>query len=148
LIDAAIIFSDILVIPQAMGMDVIMKEGIGPFFPSPIKSPADQQYKDLLTREVDVKKELEYVYEAIAVTRRKLNGSVPLIGFTGAPWTLFVYMAGCGSRAFNDVKAWIYKYPEESDVLLQKITTLCVEYLALQVQAGAQVCCYFKSGIT
>jgi uroporphyrinogen decarboxylase len=145
LIDAAIIFSDILVIPQALGMDVVMKEGHGPFFPDPIKSPADQQYKDMVARRVDVEKELDYVYKAITLTRRKLNGRVPLIGFTGAPWTLLVYMTGSGSRTFNDVKSWIYNYPEESKTLLDKITTACIEYLALQVKAGAQIVQVFDS---
>ena len=76
------------------------------------------------------------------MTRQKLAGRVPLIGFCGAPWTLLCYMVeGGGSKMFIQTKTWIYKYPEESKALLQKIAELCVEYLALQVQAGAQVCC-------
>jgi uroporphyrinogen decarboxylase len=140
LLDAAIIFSDILVIPQAMGMAVEMVDKKGPHFPNPLRSPADPQYADLLSRNVDVSKELDYVYKAITLTRKKLQGRVPLFGFCGAPWTLFCYMVeGGGSKLFKEVKTWIYKYPDESKALLQKISELCVEYLALQVKAGAQV---------
>lgn len=140
LIDAAIIFSDILVIPQAMGMLVEMVEKKGPHFPNPLKSPADNQYQRVLERQVDVEKELGYVYKAITLTRKKLAGRVPLIGFCGAPWTLFCYMVeGGGTKLFAQSKTWIYKYPEESRRLLSKIADVCVEHLALQVQAGAQV---------
>jgi uroporphyrinogen decarboxylase len=140
LIDAAIIFSDILVIPQAMGMEVIMVDKKGPHFPDPLQSPDDQQYKEVLERKVDVAVSLDYVYKALTLTRQKLAGRVPLIGFCGAPWTLLCYMIeGGGSKMFIKIKTWIYKHPEESKALLQKIAELCVEYLALQVQAGAQV---------
>jgi uroporphyrinogen decarboxylase len=140
LIDAAIIFSDILVIPQAMGMEVIMVDKKGPHFPDPLQTPEDKQYTEVLERKVDVAESLDYVYKAITLTRQKLAGRVPLIGFCGAPWTLLCYMVeGGGSKMFIQTKTWIYKYPEESKALLQKIAELCVEYLALQVQAGAQV---------
>lgn len=140
LIDAAIIFSDILVIPQAMGMTVEMVDKKGPHFPDPLISPEDKQYWEVMDRKVDVKESLDYVYEAITLTRRKLAGRVPLIGFCGAPWTLLCYMVeGGGSKLFIQAKTWIYKYPEESQSLLQKIAELCVEYLAQQVVAGAQV---------
>ena len=140
LLDAAIIFSDILVIPQAMGMEVEMVDKKGPSFPHPLATPADAQYRELLARDVDVARELGYVYEAIAVTRRKLAGRVPLIGFCGAPWTLFCYMVeGGGTKLFAQSKTWIYKYPDETKKLLAKIADLCVEHLALQVKAGAQV---------
>lgn len=93
-----------------------------------------------MKRDVDVAKELDYVYKAITLTRKKLDGRVPLFGFTGAPWTLLCYMVeGGGTKLFKEVKTWIYKYPEETKALLQKISELCVEYLALQVKAGAQV---------
>jgi uroporphyrinogen decarboxylase len=138
LVDAAIIFSDILVIPQAMGMVVEMIDKKGPHFPNPLVSPSDGQYSELLQREVDVSKELDYVYKAITLTRKKLQGRVPLIGFCGAPWTLIFYMVG-NSKLSKECKTWIYKYPEETKALLQKISELCVEYLALQVKAGAQV---------
>jgi uroporphyrinogen decarboxylase len=140
LIDAAIIFSDILVIPQAMGMEVLMVDKKGPSFPKPLSSPDDGQYEVVMKKDVDVKKELDYVYKAITLTRQRLDGRVPLIGFCGAPWTLFCYMVeGGGSKIFKEVKTWIYKYGDASIALLEKIATLCVEYLALQVEAGAQV---------
>ncbi len=140
LIDAAIIFSDILVIPQAMGMVVEMVDKKGPHFPKPLSSPSDGQYSEVLKRPVDVAKELDYVYKAITLTRNKLKGRVPLIGFCGAPWTLFCYMVeGGGTKLFIQTKTWIYKYPDETRAMLQKIAELCVEHLALQVKAGAQV---------
>jgi len=146
LLDAAIIFSDILVIPQAMGMVVEMVDKKGPHFPNPLQSPDDGQYAKVLGRHVDVAKELDYVYKAITLTRTKLDGRVPLIGFCGAPWTLFCYMVeGGGSKIFKESKTWIYKYPEETKKMLQKIAELCVEYLSLQVEAGAQLIQVFDS---
>lgn len=145
LLDAAIIFSDILVIPQAMGMIVEMVDKKGPHFPEPLKSPDDKQYKEVMARHVDVAKELDYVYKAITLTRKKLQGRVPLFGFCGSPWTLLCYMVeGGGTKLFVQSKTWIYKYPEETKALLQKIAELCVDYLALQVEAGAQVCFSLK----
>lgn len=135
LIDAAIIFSDILVVPQALGMEVQMIPG--PHFPDPLVTPADVEK---LTKDVDVDKELGYVYEAITQTRHALNGEVPLIGFSGAPWTLFSYMIEGGStRTFQKCKAWLFKYPEESKALLNRIADVCVDFLVGQVKAGAQV---------
>jgi uroporphyrinogen decarboxylase len=146
LIDAAIIFSDILVIPQAMGMTVEMVDKLGPRFPDPLKSPTDGQFQKLLDTAVDVSKELGYVYEAITLTRKKLQGRVPLIGFCGAPWTLLCYMVeGGGTKLFVESKTWIYKYPEESKALLQKLAEVCVDHLAHQVQAGAQMLQVFDS---
>lgn len=129
-----------------MGMTVEMLDKKGPHFPTPLKSPTDGQYEELMNRSVDVGKELDYVYQAITMTRRKLKGRVPLYGFCGAPWTLLCYMVeGGGSKLFVQVKTWIYKYPNESKKLLQKISELCVEYLALQVKAGAQIVQVFDS---
>ncbi|MCJ1310912.1 Uroporphyrinogen decarboxylase in heme biosynthesis [Agyrium rufum] len=146
LIDAAIIFSDILVIPQAMGMTVEMVDKKGPHFPDPLKTPEDEQYKQIMAREVDVRKELDYVYKAITLTRQKLKGRVPLFGFCGAPWTLLCYMVeGGGSKLFIQSKTWVFKYAAESKALLQKIAELCVEYLAYQVEAGAQIVQVFDS---
>jgi uroporphyrinogen decarboxylase len=123
-----------------MGMEVVMVDKKGPHFPDPLNTPEDKQYKDIMAREVDVKKELGYVYDAITLTRKKLAGRVPLIGFCGAPWTLLCYMVeGGGTKLFIKSKTWVFRYAEESKALLQKIAELCVEYLALQVQAGAQV---------
>lgn len=146
LIDAAIIFSDILVIPQAMGMEVVMLDGKGPHFPDPLSSPEDKQFQEVLERAVDVKKELQYVYDAITMTRKKLQGRVPLFGFCGAPFTLLCYMVeGGGTKVFKQTKTWIYKYSNDSKLLLQKIAQLCVEYLAHQVLAGAQIVQVFDS---
>lgn len=123
-----------------MGMQVEMVDKKGPHFPSPLQDPEDGQYGRVLAGDVDVAAELGYVYEAITLTRRKLAGRVPLIGFCGAPWTLFCYMVeGGGTKLFAQSKKWIYKYPEESKKLLAKIADVCVEHLALQVKAGAQV---------
>ena len=146
LIDAAIIFSDILVIPQAMGMSVEMLDGKGPHFPNPLKSPTDAQFDEVLAREVEVEKELSYVYEAITLTRKKLDGRVPLFGFCGAPWTLLCYMVeGGGTKLFKESKTWIYRYPDASKRLLHKLSELCVEHLLYQVRAGAQIVQVFDS---
>jgi uroporphyrinogen decarboxylase len=121
-------------------MTVEMVDKKGPHFPDPLKSPTDGQYKTVMEKKVDVASELDYVYKAITMTRHKLKGRVPLYGFCGAPWTLFCYMVeGGGTKLFIETKKWIYKYPTETKALLQKITEVCVEYLALQVKAGAQV---------
>nr|XP_040027697.1 uroporphyrinogen decarboxylase isoform X1 [Gasterosteus aculeatus aculeatus] len=141
--DAAIIFSDILVIPQAMGMDVQMVAGKGPTFPDPLKEPEDLQR---LQVKVDVAKELGYVFKAITLTRHKIEGKVPLIGFTGAPWTLMSYMIeGGGSRTFSKAKSWLYRHPEASHMLLRMLTDVIVEYLLGQVAAGAQALQVFES---
>lgn len=130
-----------------MGMVVEMVDKKGPHFPEPLKSPDDGQYREVMDRHCDVAKELDYVYKAITMTRTKLNGRVPLIGFCGAPWTLFCYMTeGGGTKLFKESKTWIYKYPQETKALLQKIAELCVEYLALQVKAGAQVSWHTTGG--
>lgn len=123
-----------------------MLEGKGPHFPTPLKDPNDGQYEMLLRTDVDVARELDYVYQAITLTRRKLMGRVPLFGFCGAPWTLFCYMVeGGGSKLFIQVKTWIYKYPDASKNMLQKLAELCIGYLALQVKAGAQIVQVFDS---
>ncbi|KAI4525841.1 uroporphyrinogen decarboxylase [Schizophyllum commune Loenen D] len=141
LLDAAIIFSDILVIPQAMGMEVIMNPG--PHFPAPLDTPADAEK---LPKEVDVEKELKYVFEALTRTRKELKGEVPLIGFCGAPWTLFAYMVeGGGSKTLQKAKTWLFKYPEESKALLKRIADVCIDYLVGQVKAGAQLLQVFDS---
>ncbi|MEZ4701929.1 MAG: uroporphyrinogen decarboxylase [Rhodothermales bacterium] len=135
-LDAAIIFSDILVIPQAMGMDVEMIKGRGPVFKAPLASPSDMAR----LRSPDLRAALDYVFEALTLTRHKLAGRVPLIGFCGAPWTLMAYMIeGSGSKTFSLAKTWLFRHPDESRALLQDITDRLVEYLSLQIQAGAQL---------
>lgn len=129
-----------------MGMTVEMLASKGPHFPAPLKSPDDDQYHRVLSKDVQVSFELDYVFKAITMTRHKLKGRVPLIGFCGSPWTLFCYMVeGGGSKMFIEVKTWIYKYSSATKKLLMKIAEICVEYLALQVQAGAQLVQVFDS---
>jgi uroporphyrinogen decarboxylase len=129
-----------------MGMTVEMIDKKGPSFPEPLKSPDDGQYEKVMQKHVDVKSELDYVYKAITLTRTKLKGRVPLIGFCGSPWTLLCYMVeGGGTKLFIQSKTWIYKYSKASKDLLQKISEICVEYLALQVTAGAQLVQVFDS---
>ncbi|NBC16296.1 MAG: uroporphyrinogen decarboxylase [Bacteroidetes bacterium] len=141
-LDAAIIFSDILVIPQALGLDVQMVKGKGPHFPDPLSGPEDLER----LRTPDVSQELAYVFEALTLTRRRLEGRVPLIGFCGAPWTLMAYMIeGGGSKSFTTSRSWLYRHPEASRRLLQAITDVCVEYLIRQIDAGAQVVQVFDS---
>ncbi|KYN30493.1 Uroporphyrinogen decarboxylase [Trachymyrmex septentrionalis] len=141
-LDASIIFSDILVIPQAMGLKVEMVPGVGPVLPQPLAGPND------LSRLIqpNVNEALKYVGDAITLTRHKLNGRVPLIGFTGAPWTLMGYMIqGGGSSTMAKARSWLYKYPEDSHKLLQMITDVIVDYLVMQVKAGAQLLQVFES---
>lgn len=142
-LDAAIIFSDILVVPQALGMEVLMQAGEGPVFTSPLVTPED--LSKLITP-VNVDEKLGYMFEAINLTRHKLEGRVPLIGFAGAPWTLMSYMIeGGGSKTMSKSKAWLYRYPSESHKLLQILTDVIVDFLIGQVKAGAQMLQVFES---
>ncbi|XP_067846197.1 uroporphyrinogen decarboxylase isoform X1 [Heptranchias perlo] len=142
-LDAAIIFSDILVIPQALGMEVTMVPGKGPVFPEPLNEP-EELLK--LQENVDVTQELGYVFQAIMLTRHKLEGKVPLIGFSGAPWTLMAYMIeGGGSNTMSKAKRWLYQYPEASHKLLKILTNVIIDYLVGQVTAGAQALQVFES---
>lgn len=136
-VDAAIIFSDILVIPEAMGMHLIVEEGKGgPRFPEPIRLYT--QIRDL--KPVDAEQDLKYVLDAIRVTKQKLNGRVPLIGFSGAPWTLFCYMIeGHGSKDFRYAKEMIFTREEDTQLLLKKISEAVTDYLVAQIEAGADI---------
>jgi uroporphyrinogen decarboxylase len=141
-VDAAIIFSDILVVPQAMGMEVQLIEKIGPVLPDPVKGAAD--LKKLCVP--DVKDTLNYVFEALALTKKTLDGAVPLIGFAGAPWTLLCYMVqGKGSKTFDAAKAFCYQQPEVAHQLLQMLTDTTIAYLKEQVKAGADCIQLFDS---
>jgi uroporphyrinogen decarboxylase len=141
-VDAAIIFSDILVIPQAMGIEVLMEEGKGPSLPNTIKSQAD--IDRLVT--VEAENSLQYVYDALSLTKRELNGRVPLIGFAGAPWTILCYMVeGKGSKTWDKAKQFAYTQPELTQQLLQKITDVTIKYLKQQVKAGADTVQVFDS---
>ncbi len=136
-VDAAIIFSDILTVPEAMGMHLVMEEGKGgPKFPEPIRLYS--QIKAL--KEIDPTRDLSYVKEAIQLTVERLNGRVPLIGFSGAPWTLFCYMVeGSGSKDFRHAKQMIFTREEDAHRLLLKLADAVSEYLIMQIEAGADV---------
>jgi uroporphyrinogen decarboxylase len=142
-LDAAIIFSDILVIPQALGLDVQMQEGVGPVLPQPIRDPshlARLKKFDTPAERAEVLDSLSYVYAAIHLCRHSLQGRVPLIGFCGAPWTLFCYMTeGGGAKSYTDARAWLFTHPSESAALLDLITAVLIGYLVRQVEAGAQM---------
>ena len=143
LLDGSIIFSDILVVPQALGLEVIMVPGKGPVFPEPLVTPDDLAR---LHDHVDVDTVLGYVYEAITLTRHELKGRVPLFGFAGAPWTVMAYcIEGGGSKTLSKAKSWLFKYPVESHKLLQKITDVTITYLKGQARAGAQILQVFDS---
>ncbi|KAI9481989.1 uroporphyrinogen decarboxylase [Coemansia mojavensis] len=146
LLDAAIIFSDILVVPQAMGMQVEMVPGKGPHFPDPLRDPHDVSRLVDLEEGFSVDKELDYVYKAITNTRHALQGQVPLLGFAGAPWTLMAYMIeGGGSKTFALAKTWLFKHPEAARQLLSRIADVVAVYLVGQVRAGAQALQLFES---
>ncbi|MDQ2720921.1 MAG: uroporphyrinogen decarboxylase [Bacteroidota bacterium] len=141
-VDAAIIFSDILVIPQALGMEVLMEEGKGPLLPHVIKT--QKNIDDLVTGNIEEK--LSYVMKAISLAKQKLNGSVPLIGFAGAPFTILCYMVeGKGSKTWEKAKQFCFTQPELAHQLLQKITNSTITYLKAQAKAGADVLQVFDS---
>lgn len=141
-VDAAIIFSDILVIPQAMGLEVLMEEGRGPLLPKTIQNAQD--VAELKTDEVE--STLHYVLEALSLTKKTLAGKVPLIGFAGAPWTIFCYLIeGKGSKTWDKAKAFAYTYPALTHQLLEKITTITISYLHAQTRAGADAVQVFDS---
>lgn len=141
-LDASIIFSDILVIPQALGMTVEMCPGKGPVFPEPLKDPSDLKK---LTVD-DAVSRLTYVGDAITRMRHLLDGKVPLIGFSGAPWTLMGYMIeGGGSKTMEKAKHWLTAYTSESKHLLTLLSQVIVDYFEMQVKAGAQMLQLFES---
>ncbi|KAJ2764012.1 Uroporphyrinogen decarboxylase in heme biosynthesis [Coemansia nantahalensis] len=146
LLDAAIIFSDILVIPQAMGMQVEMVPGKGPHLPEPLREPRDLARLTDQRKGFSVGRELDYVYKAITNTRHALAGRVPLLGFVGAPWTLMAYMVeGGGSKTFAEAKAWLFRCPQAAHELLRRIAAVAAEFLVGQVHAGAQALQVFES---
>lgn len=141
-VDAAIIFSDILVIPQAMGVEVLMEEGKGPSLPKTIQTQKDI---DALITE-GAEESLKYVLDALTLTKKELNGRTPLIGFAGAPWTILCYMVeGKGSKTWDKAKQFAYTQPELAHQLLQKITDITIAYLKAQVKAGADTVQVFDS---
>lgn len=140
--DAAIIFSDILVIPEAMGLPYEMLETKGPIFPKVIRTIKDVDALKISNPE----KELAYVLKAIDIVKKELNGRVPLIGFAGAPFTIFCYMVeGKGSKTFSIAKKMLYSEPELAHLLLQKITDNTIAYLKAQAKHGADLVQIFDS---
>ena len=141
-VDAAIIFSDILVIPEAMGLTYQMLENKGPWFEKTIKSQKDI---DQLIIPNPYEK-LAYTLDAIKITKKELNGRVPVIGFAGAPWTIFSYMIeGSGSKTFSKAKKMLYTEPAMSHILLDKITQSTILYLKAQIASGADMVQVFDS---
>jgi len=134
-LDAAIIFSDILTVPDAMGLGLYFEPGEGPRFKKPCRTPEDI----VALHSPDAETELRYVMDAIRVTRAELNDKVPLIGFCGSPWTVATYMVeGSGSKEYSHIKKLMYGDDSALHQLLAKVTTTSIQYLSAQVQAGAQ----------
>lgn len=142
-VDAAIIFSDILVVPEAMGLEYQMLEAKGPWFEKTIRSEEGLKYAET---EFDIEDRLGYVLEAIKITNKELGGRVPLIGFAGAPWTIFCYMVeGHGSKTFSESRKLLYTNPILAHELLGRITDVTIKYLKAQVNAGAHMLQLFDS---
>lgn len=140
--DAAIIFSDILTVPQALGIDVDLVKGKGPVMGNPIRT-VDDAFAILAE---DIPGKLQHVMDAITLTRNELNGRVPLIGFAGAPWTLFCYMVqGQGSKNFAKAKQFLWQEPDAAQHVLKELTKATIDYLKAQIDAGAQVVQIFDS---
>lgn len=140
--DAAILFSDILTIPDAMGLGLYFSEGEGPKFEHPIKTAADIKKLPIPDPEV----ELRYVPDAVRLIRKTLAGRVPLIGFAGSPWTLATYMVeGSSSKSFQKVKSLMYEQPKLMHALLDKLAQSVASYLNAQIAAGAQAIMLFDT---
>ena len=140
--DAAILFSDILVIPQAMNIEVEMKDGIGPWLPNPVRSLKDVEQVVV----PDVYEELGYVFDAIKLTKEMLDNRVPLIGFAGSPWTILCYaVQGQGSKNFDKAKELCFAHPKAAHALLQKITDTTIAYLKAKVASGVNAVQVFDS---
>lgn len=141
-VDAAIIFSDILVIPDAMGLPYDMQKGVGPIFEKTITSKSDIEALKIVQGEGD----LQYVLDAITLTKKELAGRVPLIGFAGAPWTILSYMIeGKGTKTFSNARKFLYTQPAAAQLLLEKITESTINYLKAQIRAGADMIQLFDS---
>lgn len=141
-LDAAILFSDILTIPDAMGLGLYFVEGEGPAFRRPVRSAAEVAALGV----PDPERDLRYVMDAIRMIRREIDDRVPLIGFSGSPWTLATYMIeGGGSRDFAEIKRMLYRAPETLHRLLSVLARAVVEYLKAQAAAGAQALMIFDT---
>ncbi|MFB6258346.1 MAG: uroporphyrinogen decarboxylase [Flavobacteriales bacterium] len=142
-VDAAIIFSDILVVADVLGFAYGMETGKGPVFEKTLWD----HWEDLRDPEdIHVEKELAYVAEGIRKSKERLAGRVPLIGFAGAPWTLFTYLAeGEGSKSLSKARKLLYQAPQRSEEIIQRITDVTLSYLRMQIQAGADIVQIFDS---
>ena len=141
-LDAAILFSDILTIPDAMGLGLYFEAGEGPKFERPVQTAAAIKALPV----PDVSQTLQYVFDAVSLIRRELNGDVPLIGFSGSPWTVGTYMVeGGSSREFNKIKGLAREQPEILSLLLDTVATTTTNYLNAQIDAGAQAIMIFDT---
>lgn len=141
-VDAAILFSDILVVPQAMNIEVQMKESVGPWLPNPIRSAKDVEQVIV----PNIQESLGYVIDAVRLTKQRLENRVPLIGFAGSPWTILCYaVEGKGSKSFDTAKSFCFSEPEAAHQLLQKITDTTIDYLKAKVEAGCDAIQVFDS---
>jgi uroporphyrinogen decarboxylase len=141
-LDAAILFSDILTIPDAMGLGLYFSEGEGPKFTTTIDSASD--VRNLIVP--DPADKLRYVTDAVSLIRKELNGKVPLIGFAGSPWTLATYMVeGGSSKSFSKIKALLFEDPTSAHLLMDKLADSVAIYLNAQIEAGAQAVMIFDS---
>ena len=140
--DAAILFSDVLTIPDAMGLGLYFTEGEGPKFKNPVRTAADVHKLPIPDPETD----LRYVIDAVRLIRKNLQGSVPLIGFSGSPWTLATYMVeGGSSKSFQKVKGLMYEQPKLMHEMLDKLAQSVAVYLNAQIAAGAQAVMLFDT---
>jgi len=143
-VDAAILFSDILVILQAMGFEVTMPGGVGITVPSPLVDVADFHLR--VPKSVNVRDKLSHVIQAVTLIKEELKGKVPLIGFSAAPWTLMFYLVGGSSKKNQGVASlWLKNHPEESQQLLDLLTTIIIDYLSAQAEAGADLLQVFEA---
>jgi uroporphyrinogen decarboxylase len=141
-LDAAILFSDILTIPDAMGLGLYFEEGEGPKFRRPLRTSAQVKKLEI----PDVAARLQYVFDAVRLIRRELDGSVPLIGFAGSPWTVATYMVeGGSSREFNKIKGLLTSDPGTLELLLDRVATTTIAYLNAQIESGAQAVMIFDT---
>jgi uroporphyrinogen decarboxylase len=141
-LDAAILFSDILTVPDAMGLGLFFEPGEGPRFERPVRSRREIDALPV----VDPEEELGYVMDAVRTIRRALDGSVPLIGFSGSPWTVATYMVeGGSSRTFSNIKRLVYEDPAAMHLLMEKVSAVTTDYLNAQIAAGAQAIMIFDT---
>ncbi|RTL02077.1 MAG: uroporphyrinogen decarboxylase [Proteobacteria bacterium] len=141
-LDASIMFSDILVVPEAMGLQLYFTDGEGPKFANPIKNSLDIDMLKTIEPELD----LAYVMQTIRNLKQSLPRNIPLIGFSGSPWTLACYMIeGSGSKNYEKIKSWVYAHPELLHSLLDKIAIAVADYLVAQIKAGVDTIMLFDS---